>query len=70
MEDALNHECICSIDGLSDQCICEAEKGCSCQGCGCEDDVPVALTVYLTNAYVKPRRGAVVRDVGVKMMYL
>ena len=42
MEDALDHEGICSIDCLSDQCICEAEKGCSCQGCGCEDDVAVA----------------------------
>jgi hypothetical protein len=42
MDDALDHECICSVDGLSDQCIGEAEKGGSCQGCGCEENVPVA----------------------------
>jgi hypothetical protein len=62
MEDAVDHECICSVDGLSDECICkvsdfeyvicpesdttepcvcESKGGCSCQGCGCEENVLV-----------------------------
>ena len=43
MDNALDHECICNCEGEnSEQCICKAEDGCSCQGCGCEENVPVA----------------------------
>tara|TARA_R110002012_G_C11516068_1_gene598945 strand:+ start:734 stop:913 length:180 start_codon:yes stop_codon:yes gene_type:complete len=39
MDDALDHECICSCEEEnSEQCICKAEDGCDCQGCGCDDE--------------------------------
>ena len=43
MDNALDHECICNCEEAdSEQCICKAEDGCSCQGCGCEANVPIA----------------------------
>jgi len=39
MDDALDHECICNCEEKnSEQCICKAEDGCDCQGCGCDDE--------------------------------